>query len=41
MRGVAYNADAIALVKLLDIGTRPAIIAPQEVLSLEYEGTGR
>lgn len=33
MRGVAYNADAIALVKLLDIGTRPAILAPQEALA--------
>ena len=27
MRGVAFNADASALIKLLDIGTRPAIVA--------------
>ena len=38
MRGVAFNADAIALVKLLDIGTRPAIVAQAEVLSTEPAG---
>ena len=35
MRGLVFNADAIALIKLLDIGTRPAIVIPQEVALLE------
>ncbi|MBF0094451.1 MAG: hypothetical protein HQL33_07650 [Alphaproteobacteria bacterium] len=30
MRGMAYNADAVALVKLLDIGTRQALTMPGE-----------
>ncbi|MEO5375781.1 MAG: hypothetical protein H7840_16200 [Alphaproteobacteria bacterium] len=30
IRGMAYNADAVALVKLLDIGTRQALNAPVE-----------
>lgn len=29
VRGVAYNADAVALVKLLDIGTRQAFVFPE------------
>jgi hypothetical protein len=29
LRGMAFNADAVALVKLLDIGTRPAIVFNQ------------
>ena len=30
MRGMAFNADAVALVKLLDIGTRQAVVFPVE-----------
>lgn len=30
MRGMAYNADAVSLVKLLDIGTRQALTVPGE-----------
>ena len=30
MRGVAFNADAVVLIKLLDIGTRPAMVLPSD-----------
>ena len=30
MRGMAFNADAVALVKLLDIGTRQAVTEPMD-----------
>ncbi len=30
LKGMAYNADAVALVKVLDIGTRQAIVLPSD-----------
>ena len=33
MRGVAFNADAVVLIKLLDIGTRPAMVLPPDPVS--------
>jgi len=35
MRGMAYNADAVALVKLLDIGTRQALVFSPAMAALE------
>ncbi len=35
LRGMAYNADAVALVRLLDIGTQQAVALPQDALGLD------
>jgi len=35
MRGMAFNADAVALVKLLDIGTRQAIVFAPAMAAME------
>ncbi|HIJ38805.1 MAG TPA: hypothetical protein HPP80_07900 [Rhodospirillaceae bacterium] len=38
MRGMAYNADAIALIKLLDIGTRQALVFSPGMAEAEAAG---
>ena len=41
MRGMAFNADPVALVKLLDIGTRQAMVFAPALAQLEAsEQTG-
>ncbi len=39
VRGMAFNADAVALVKLLDIGTRPAVVFSPVATELEATST--
>ncbi|MEO5373152.1 MAG: hypothetical protein H7840_02605 [Alphaproteobacteria bacterium] len=38
VRGVAFNADAVALIKLLDIGTRQAIAFPMDQRGMAMDG---